>query len=846
MDINDENFLSAQKIVPVKIEDEMQKSYIDYAMSVIISRALPDVRDGLKPVHRRILYTMYEDKLWPNVPYRKCANVVGDAMGRYHPHGDSSIYDALVRLAQNFSLRYPLVDGHGNFGSMDNDPPAAMRYTECKLQKVALEMLEDLDKETVDLMPNYDDRLKEPTVLPAKLPYLLVNGAYGIAVGMASNIPPHNLGEVVDGTIAQLDNPEITNEELMKYIKGPDFPTAGIIVGKEGMKDAYTTGRGKVTIRARTEIEEDSRGRFKIIVTEIPYQVNKAALVESIAKLVQAKTIEGISDLRDETDRETGLSCGVRIVIELKRDANPNVVLNQLFKHTQLQNSQSMLMLAIVDGVPKVLQLREILGEYIKHRENVVIRRTEYDLKQAEARIHILEGLKIAIDNIDRVIQVIRNSYDDAKENLMKEFEFSEPQAEAIVTLQLYRLSNTDITELQEEMKNLSIIISTLRSILSDEEKLKNFMKDELRKIKKEYAVDRKTEIKDEITEININPEELIVKEDVIVVVTKDGYVKRVSNRSYASSNNEDTLVKEGDYVIGTYSMNTIDTVLLFTNLGNYLYVPIHILPDSKWKEIGKHISNIIPLKEGEEIISSIPVYDFEKEVYITTFTKEGMIKRTLLSEYKLSRYSKPVTNIKLKDKDEVVSVTSEIYNNVLVVTNTGYALRFNTSEIPVTGVKSSGVKSIKLKDDYVVSGILFDDSYDYIAIITNKGTGKRLRISDIELSVRARRGTSIIREVKTNPHRIIRVFKVRKDLIGIKNNNDIDIIKSTELSIMDKYSTGSNITKNITDAFLVKELADKNIYDAKIVEKEVIPPSLDEIDNKMLTIDDFLKDINL
>ncbi|NLW15282.1 MAG: DNA topoisomerase 4 subunit A, partial [Erysipelothrix sp.] len=455
MDINDENFLSAQKIVPVKIEDEMQKSYIDYAMSVIISRALPDVRDGLKPVHRRILYTMYEDKLWPNVPYRKCANVVGDAMGRYHPHGDSSIYDALVRLAQNFSLRYPLVGGHGNFGSMDNDPPAAMRYTECKLEKVALEMIEDLDKETVDFMPNYDDRLKEPTVLPAKLPYLLVNGAYGIAVGMASNIPPHNLGEVVDGTIAQLDNPEITNEELMKYIKGPDFPTAGIIVGKEGIKDAYTTGRGKVTIRAKTEIEEDSRGRFKIIVTEIPYQVNKAALVESIAKLVQAKTIEGISDLRDETDRETGLSCGVRIVIELKRDANPNVVLNQLFKHTQLQNSQSMLMLAIVDGVPKVLQLREILGEYIKHRENVVIRRTEFDLKQAEARIHILEGLKIAIDNIDRVIQVIRNSYDDAKENLMKEFDLSEIQAQAILDMQLRRLQGLQREKIEEELNEL-------------------------------------------------------------------------------------------------------------------------------------------------------------------------------------------------------------------------------------------------------------------------------------------------------------------------------------------------------------------------------------------------------
>ena len=824
------------------IVKEVQDSFLEYSMSVIVARALPDLRDGLKPVHRRILYSMYESGYTPDKPHKKSARIVGDVMGKFHPHGDSSIYDALVRLSQWWKSNTPFIDMHGNNGSIDGDSPAAMRYTEARLSKIAGEMLKDIDKDTVIFAPNYDDSLLEPTILPARFPNLLVNGATGISAGYATNIPPHNLGEVIDACIYRIDSPNSRLDTIMNIIKGPDFPTGGIIEGIDGIKKAYETGKGKIIIKAKVRVET-IKGKTQIIIDEIPFEVNKAMLVKSIDEIRVEKKIDGIVEIRDESDRE-----GIRIVIDVKKDSNTSLILNYLYKNTELQVSYGINMIGIESRRPKLLSILDMLDAYIAHKKEVTIKKNEFDLAHAEARMHIVEGLIKAISILDEVIQTIRSSKNkaDSEANLVKKFDFSEKQAKAIVELQLYRLSNTDITELQEEMKNLSIIISTLRSILSDEEKLKNFMKDELRKIKKEYAVDRKTEIKDEITEININPEELIVKEDVIVVVTKDGYVKRVSNRSYASSNNEDTLVKEGDYVIGTYSMNTIDTVLLFTNLGNYLYVPIHILPDSKWKEIGKHISNIIPLKEGEEIISSIPVYDFEKEVYITTFTKEGMIKRTLLSEYKLSRYSKPVTNIKLKDKDEVVSVTSEIYNNVLVVTNTGYALRFNTSEIPVTGVKSSGVKSIKLKDDYVVSGILFDDSYDYIAIITNKGTGKRLRISDIELSVRARRGTSIIREVKTNPHRIIRVFKVRKDLIGIKNNNDIDIIKSTELSIMDKYSTGSNITKNITDAFLVKELADKNIYDAKIVEKEVIPPSLDEIDNKMLTIDDFLKDINL
>ena len=787
MDINDENFLSAQKIVPVKIEDEMQKSYIDYAMSVIISRALPDVRDGLKPVHRRILYTMYEDKLWPNVPYRKCANVVGDAMGRYHPHGDSSIYDALVRLAQNFSLRYPLVDGHGNFGSMDNDPPAAMRYTECKLQKVALEMLEDLDKETVDLMPNYDDRLKEPTVLPAKLPYLLVNGAYGIAVGMASNIPPHNLGEVVDGTIAQLDNPEITNEELMKYIKGPDFPTSGIIVGKEGIKDAYTTGRGKVTIRAKTEIEEDSRGRFKIIVTEIPYQVNKAALVESIAKLVQAKTIEGISDLRDETDRETGLSCGVRIVIELKRDANPNVVLNQLFKHTQLQNSQSMLMLAIVDGVPKVLQLREILGEYIKHRENVVIRRTEFDLKQAEARIHILEGLKIAIDNIDRVIQVIRNSYDDAKENLMKEFDLSEIQAQAILDMQLRRLQGLQREKIEEELNELLALAKHLREILGSMELVKGIIRDELIELKQKYGDERKTAITHGEGEIDV--EDLIKEENNVVTLTHFGYIKRISLDTYRSQRRggkglTGMNTREDDFVEQIFVTSTHNSLMFFTNTGKVFRLKTYELPEAGRTAKGTAIVNLLQLNQGEKVTAVMPVEDFNDDTkYVLMATANGLIKKTALSEYGNIRKT-GIQAITLKDDDELIDVRlTDGSNDVIMVTHGGQSIRFKEEEVRPVGRTAMGVKGIELaKDDKVVGMEPLKEDNGYVLAITENGFGKRSEMDDYRCQGRAGKG--------------VLTYKITSktgNIVGVKLVNDDD-------EVMLVTDTGIIIRLNVND----------------------------------------------
>ena len=832
-----------QKIYEYSLEEIMGERFGRYSKYIIQDRAIPDVRDGLKPVQRRILYSMYREKNTHDKPYRKSARSVGDIMGKFHPHGDSSIYDALVRLSQWWKSNTPFVDMHGNNGSIDGDSPAAMRYTEARLSKIAGEMLKDIDKDTVVFAPNYDDSLLEPTILPARFPNLLVNGATGISAGYATNIPPHNLGEVIDATIYRIDNPNSRLDTIMNIIKGPDFPTGGIIEGIDGIRKAYETGKGKIIIKSKVRVET-VKGKTSIIIDEIPFEVNKALLVKSIDEIRVDKKIDGIVEVRDESDRE-----GIRIVIDVKKDSNTDLILNYLYKNTELQVSYGFNMIGIESRRPRLLGILDMLDAYIAHKKEVTIKKNEFDLAHAEARMHIVEGLIKAISILDEVIATIRSSKNrsDSEANLVAKFGFSEKQAKAIVELQLYRLSNTDITELEEEMKNLNIIINTLRGILDDEDKLKSFMKDELRKIKKEYAVDRKTEIRDEITEISIDKDALIPKEDVVVVITKDGYVKRVSLRSYTSSKDEDTLLKDGDYVIGMYEINTIDVILMFTNLGNYLYVPVYELPDIKWKELGKHISNIIPLKEGEEIISSMPVYDFDKEMYVTTFTKNGMIKRTLLSDYKLSRYSKPVVNIKLKDDDVVTDVSYEPYNNVLITTNTGYSLMFNINEVPITGIKSGGVKSIKLKDDYVVSGILLDGSYDYIAIITNKGTAKRLKISDIELSNRARRGTLIIREVKTNPHRVLRVFKVKKEVIGIKNNNDIDLYKNTEMPIMDRLSTGSSIAKSITDAFLVKNIENKDSLNVEVVEKVVTKEtvSLDEIDNKMLTIDDFLKDFN-
>jgi len=832
------------KIYEYSLEEIMGERFGRYSKYIIQDRAIPDVRDGLKPVQRRILYSMYKEKNTFDKPYRKSARSVGDIMGKFHPHGDSSIYDALVRLSQWWKSNTPFVDMHGNNGSIDGDSPAAMRYTEARLSKIASEMLKDIDKDTVIFAPNYDDSLLEPTILPARFPNLLVNGTTGISAGYATNIPPHNLTEVIDATIHRIDFPNSRLDTIMEIIKGPDFPTGAIACGLDGIRKAYESGKGKIIIKSKVRIET-VKNKTQIIVDEIPYEVNKALLVKAIDDIRIDKKIEGIIEVRDESDRD-----GIRIVIDVKKDINTELLLNYLYKNTDLQISYGFNMIGIVNRRPKLLGLLDMLDAYIDHKREVTIKKNEFDLAHAEARMHIVEGLIKAISILDEVIATIRSSKNkaDSEANLVNKFAFTEKQAKAIVELQLYRLSNTDITELEAEMKNLGIIINTLRGILNDEEKLKSFMKDELRKIRNEYGTERKTEIRSEVTEINIDPTMMIPKEDVIAVVTKDGYVKRVSLRSYTSSKDEDTLVKEGDYVIGSYEVNTLDTLLLFTNLGNYLYLPVHEIPDAKWKELGKHISNIIPLKEGEELICSMPVYDFEKEIYITTFTKNGMIKRTLLSEYKLQRYSKPVVNIKLKDDDMVTNVSYEPYKNVLITTNTGYSLIFSIDEVPVTGVKSGGVKSIKLKDDYVVSGLLIDDSYDYLTIITDKGTGKRIKLSDIERGVRARRGSAIIREVKTNPHRVLKTFKLRnKEVLGIKNNNDIDLIKVTELPIMDKLSTGSNIVKNITDAFVVKSMENNTIYDIEVIEKEPVIKkeiSLEEIDNRMITIDDFLKDI--
>lgn len=828
-----------KKIYDYSLEEIMGERFGRYSKYIIQDRAIPDVRDGLKPVQRRILYSMYKEKNTYDKPYRKSARSVGDIMGKFHPHGDSSIYDALVRLSQPWKSNTPFVDMHGNNGSIDGDSPAAMRYTEARLSKIAMEMLKDIDKDTVIFAPNYDDSLLEPTILPAKFPNLLVNGTTGISAGYATNIPPHNLSEVIDATIHRIDYPNSKLETIMDIIKGPDFPTGAIVEGINEIKKAYQTGKGKIVIKAKTRIEKN-----QIIIDEIPFEVNKANLVKTIDEIRVNKKIDGITEVRDETDRD-----GIRIAIDIKKEANSDLILNYLFKNTELQVSYGFNMIAIVNRRPKLLGILDILDAYIVHKKEVTIKKNEFDLAHAKARLHIVEGLIKAIGILDEVISTIRSSKNrsDSEINLMNKFGFTDKQAKAIVELQLYRLSNTDITLLEEEMSNLNKIISAIEEILKDENKLKTYMKEELRKIKQEYGVERKTLIKDEITEIKIDTTMMIPKEDVIVVVSKDGYVKRVSLRSYSASMNEDTLVKEDDYVIGLYEMNTLDTLLLFTNLGNYLYVPVYEIVEAKWKELGKHISNIIPLKENENIVGCMPVYDFDKDLYVTTFTRLGMIKRTKLSDYKLLRYSKPVLNIKLKDNDYVTNISYMTYNNVIITTENGYSLIFDISEVPITGVKSSGVKSINLKDDYVTNGIIFNESNEFLSVITNKGTGKRVRLHDLEKCVRARRGTMVIREVKTNPHKIVKTLIINsKDLLLIKTKNDIKKIKNTELPIMDRYSTGSAISKEIIDVGVVKRLENKDnmfeIIKEDIKENEV---SLEEVDNKMLTIDDFLKDIS-
>ena len=827
-----------KRIHDYTLEEIMGSCFGRYSKSIIQDRAIPDVRDGLKPVQRRILYCMYKDGYTYDKPYHKCAKTVGNVMGAYHPHGDSSIYEAMVRMSQWWKQTTPYIDMQGNNGSMDGDGAAAMRYTEARLAKISNELLKDIDRNTVNFAPNYDDSLKEPTVLPTKFPNLLVNGATGISAGYATNIPPHNLGEIVDATIKRIEKPNCTLEDLLEIVKGPDFPTGGIVSDKAGIYECFKTGRGKVVIRAKYSFVSE-KGKEQIIISEIPFDVNKALLVKKINELRLDKKIDGIIDVRDESDRNDP----ERIAIDVKKDANKETIMGYLFKNTELQISYNYNMVAIVNRRPMTLGLVEILDAYIEHQKEVITRRTKYDLEFAKNREHIVVGL---ISILDQVIATIRSSSNKANaiENLVEKYEFTALQAKAIVELQLYRLTNTDVTELEKEAENLRKSIEMLNSILENPEKLKAVIKAELKKVKDEYASPRRSEIVSELAEIKFDNKEMIPKEDCIVVVTKDGYVKRVSVKSYQASE-EETLVKEQDYVIGLYQMNTLNTILLFTNIGNYLYVPVHELPELKWRELGKHVSNIIQLTTGEEIIASVPVYDFKKDEIITIFTQNGMVKRSILADFEVQRYSKPMTAIKLKENDSVVDVTNKSGEHTFITTHNGLALWYDTEEIPITGVKSSGVKSINLKNDYVVSGHIFSSDMEFITVATEKSTLKRVRILEFEKTSRARKGVQIVRDVKTNPYRIAKTLIIsNRHEIGIKYATDIEYMKNTEIGIMDRYSTGSQVSKNkLMTIFekqdLVKEEEEK-------VEEIKEKPELKEIDKKIISLDDYLDNFHL
>jgi len=797
------------KIYDYSLEEIMGERFGRYSKYIIQDRAIPDVRDGLKPVQRRILYSMYKEKNTYDKPYRKSARAVGDVMGKYHPHGDSSIYDAIVRMSQWWKLNTPFVDMQGNNGSIDGDPAAASRYTEARLSKIAMEMLRDIDKDTVIMAPNYDDTLLEPTVLPSRYPNLLVNGTTGISAGYATNIPPHNLGEVIDATIFRIDNPNSRLETIMNYIKGPDFPTGGITLGLDGIKSAYETGRGKIMLRSKVRIEKN-----QIIISDVPYEVNKSQLVRKIDEIRIDKKIEGILEVRDESDKE-----GLQITIDLKKDANSQNILNYLYKNTDLQISYNFNMIAIVNRRPQLLGILAILDAYITHQKEVVYKRSEFDLAHAKSRHHIVSGLIKAISILDEVIKTIRASKNksDAIENLVIKYEFTKEQSEAIVNLQLYRLTNTDVVVLEEELANLNKIIAALEEIIKNPEKLKSVVKDELRKIKKEYVTPRKTEIKEEMEEIKIDTTKMIPKEEVV-----------------------------DDYVIGIYNMSTLDTLLIFTDLGNYLYLPVYDIPELKWKDLGKHISNIITINSGESVIGSTPVYDFNEDTYITIFSKNGMIKRTKLSEFKVQRYSKAISMMKLKEDDRIVDISNSKETEVFIATLNGYGLWYDISEVPVLGIKASGVKSINLKSDSVVSGIIFNKDEEYITILTDKGTGKRLKLSEIEKTSRAKRGTLLMKVIKTNPSKIVKTYITNsKNDILIVTDNEIKEVKINQIPIMDRSSNGSYVVKDkINSSDIIAFLTDKKEQVKEEIRIDKKETNLEEIDSKIMTIDDLLKDI--
>lgn len=828
-----------KRIEDYSLEEIMSLRFAAYAKEIIQDRAIPDVRDGLKPVQRRILYAMYKAGNTSDKGYIKCAATVGDVLGKFHPHGDSSVYDAMVRMSQWWKQSAILVDIHGNNGSMDGDPPAAYRYTEARLSKISNELLKDLDKNTVAWAPNFDDRFLEPTVLPAKFPNLLVNGTNGISAGYATNIPPHNLGEIIDATIKRIDSPNCYLDTILEIVKGPDFPTGGIAFGKEGIIDAFKTGRGKVIVQAKYEFVKE-KGKEQIIITEIPFEVNKQATVAKIESLRIDKKIEGISEVRDETDRS-----GIRIAIDLKSNANKEVIMKYLFKNTDLQISYNYNSVAIVNRTPKTLGILEIIDAYIAHQKEVITKRTEFDLAYYTKNYNIATGLIKAISILDEVIALIRASKNksDAKINLVNKYGFTEEQAEAIVTLQLYKLTNTDIVVLKEECEKLKNLIEECNEILHDENKLKNLMKSELREVKKNYAVPRKTEIRDEIVDIKLDAKEMIPDEKCVIVVTNDGYVKRVSQKSFSSSTEETTL-KPGDYVTNKFMASTRDSLLLFTNLGNYLYVPIHILPEVKYKDLGKHISNTIMIKEQERIVASLILKDKSKT--LTLFTKNGLTKQVLLKDFEVTRYSKPMMAIKLKDDDELINADTSS-DEVLFVTNNGLYLRFNTNEIPVVGTKASGVKGINLKDDYVIYASPIKRE-EYLNIYTNYKTIKRVKVNELVSISRAKKGNMLFKKAKTKDYKInFAYLTVTKDTNIYRTDNEIHELKTSEIPIMDLASTGSSVKYNYDLFALKKELIDltkveKNDdkEDVQITDEEVKPTKKEEQLSFASFIDDF------
>ncbi|UFU01156.1 DNA topoisomerase IV subunit A [Radiobacillus kanasensis] len=802
-----------EKYLDLPLEEVIGDRFGRYSKYIIQDRALPDARDGLKPVQRRIIYAMHEERNTHDKPFRKSAKTVGTVIGNYHPHGDSSVYEAMVRLSQTWKVRNVLVEMHGNNGSVDGDPPAAMRYTEARLSNIASELIGAIDKDTVDFIPNFDDSIDEPVVLPAKFPNLLVNGSTGISSGYATDIPPHNLGEVIDAVIMKIDQPEASVDQLMKKIKGPDFPTGGIIQGADEIKKAYETGRGKIVVRGRAEIEKLRSSREQIVIDEIPFEVNKASLVKRMDELRIDRKVEGIAEVRDETDRT-----GLRIVIELKKDADSTGILNFLYKNTDLQITYSFNMVAIQDKTPKLLSLPMILDSYIGHQKEIVTRESRFDLNKAKSRAHIVEGLIKAISILDELIATIRASKDkqDAKKQIKSAYGFTEEQAEAIVNLQLYRLTNTDITALEAEASELQQKIRELEEILGNESKLFHVIKTDLQAIKQKYKENRRTVIEQEIEELKINLEVMIASEDVLVSVTRDGYIKRTSLRSYAASNGEDLAIKEEDHLVGLQEVNTTDKLLLFTNKGRYLYLPVHEIPDIRWKDLGQHVTNIVAIDKDEYIVKVIPVREFNDDQYLIIFTKNGMVKRSEFKLYEAQRRSKALVAVNLKKDDEVRNcyVTSG-HSDVFITSNKGFGLWFHESEVNPVGQRAAGVKAIQLKPgEHVVSGHVFDDLSDpEFILVTHRGACKRMKLSEFEKSSRAKRGSVMLRELKKNPHRVAG-FEIVSESDAIQfqtSKGTIQSINPIELPKSDRYSNGSYVIDSdeqgeVTDVWTVAQ----------------------------------------